>query len=201
MRGQWSSDLVGLHTTSHWVFCYRSFTHTNSTNKVVLKGFFSVLLSCTQCQYRLSVLFIRYTEVTQSNVIFFRNTLFIFTQLHIHTWSLLGATTGTAGVNGLAQGHLSGGKWGWELSAYFFVLFLHFAQLTFQIPGLFFFLHTGWYLVHHTPFSSTAMTDEQKARLSTKRPLTKEEYEARQSVIRKVVDPETGRTRWARAFH
>lgn len=41
------------------------------------------------------------------------------------------------------------------------------------------------------------MTDEQKARLSTKRPLTKEEYEARQSVIRKVVDPETGRTRWA----
>lgn len=39
------------------------------------------------------------------------------------------------------------------------------------------------------------MTDEQKARLSTKRPLTKEEYEARQSVIRKVVDPETGRTR------
>nr|XP_020458216.1 ADP-ribosylation factor-like protein 6-interacting protein 4 [Monopterus albus] len=42
------------------------------------------------------------------------------------------------------------------------------------------------------------MTDEQKARLSTKRPLTKEEYEARQSVIRKVVDPETGRTRLVR---
>lgn len=42
------------------------------------------------------------------------------------------------------------------------------------------------------------MTDEQKARLSTKRPLTKEEYEARQSVIRRVVDPETGRTRWAK---
>lgn len=41
------------------------------------------------------------------------------------------------------------------------------------------------------------MTDEQKARLSTKRPLTKEEYEARQSVIRRVVDPETGRTRQA----
>ena len=40
------------------------------------------------------------------------------------------------------------------------------------------------------------MTDEQKARLATKRPLTKEEYEARQSVIRRVVDPETGRTRW-----
>lgn len=48
-------------------------------------------------------------------------------------------------------------------------------------------------------FSSAVMTDEQKARLSTKRPLTKEEYEARQSVIRKVVDPETGRTRWAKA--
>lgn len=47
--------------------------------------------------------------------------------------------------------------------------------------------------------SSAVMTDEQKARLSTKRPLTKEEYEARQSVIRKVVDPETGRTRWAKA--
>uniref|UniRef100_A0A665W5X2 ADP-ribosylation factor-like protein 6-interacting protein 4 n=1 Tax=Echeneis naucrates TaxID=173247 RepID=A0A665W5X2_ECHNA len=42
------------------------------------------------------------------------------------------------------------------------------------------------------------MTDEQKARLTTKRPLTKEEYEARQSVIRKVVDPETGRTRLVR---
>lgn len=43
-----------------------------------------------------------------------------------------------------------------------------------------------------------AMTDEQKARLSTKRPLTKEEYEARQSVIRRVLDPETGRTRLVR---
>lgn len=42
------------------------------------------------------------------------------------------------------------------------------------------------------------MTDEQKARLSTKRPLTKEEYEARQSIIRRVVDPETGRTRLVR---
>ena len=39
------------------------------------------------------------------------------------------------------------------------------------------------------------MTDEQKARLSTKRPLTKEEYEARQSIIRRVVDHESGRTR------
>uniref|UniRef100_A0A3Q1AMW8 ADP-ribosylation factor-like protein 6-interacting protein 4 n=1 Tax=Amphiprion ocellaris TaxID=80972 RepID=A0A3Q1AMW8_AMPOC len=45
---------------------------------------------------------------------------------------------------------------------------------------------------------ATVMTDEQKARLSTKRPLTKEEYEARQSVIRRVVDPETGRTRLVR---
>lgn len=51
------------------------------------------------------------------------------------------------------------------------------------------------YYVHCTLFSSAVMTDEQKARLSTKRPLTKEEYEARQSVIRRVVDPETGRTR------
>ncbi|XP_061880491.1 ADP-ribosylation factor-like protein 6-interacting protein 4 [Entelurus aequoreus] len=42
------------------------------------------------------------------------------------------------------------------------------------------------------------MTDEQKARLATRRPLTKEEYDARQSVIRKVVDPETGRTRLVR---
>ncbi|KAG7257800.1 hypothetical protein CRUP_037336 [Coryphaenoides rupestris] len=42
------------------------------------------------------------------------------------------------------------------------------------------------------------MTDEQKARLSTKRPLTKEEYEARQSIIRRVVDPESGRTRLVR---
>lgn len=43
-----------------------------------------------------------------------------------------------------------------------------------------------------------AMTDEQKAKLSTRRPLTKEEYEARQSVIRRVLDPETGRTRLIR---
>lgn len=49
--------------------------------------------------------------------------------------------------------------------------------------------------LQHICFFSAVMTDEQKARLSTKRPLTKEEYEARQSVIRKVVDPETGRTR------
>lgn len=49
-------------------------------------------------------------------------------------------------------------------------------------------------VVHKCCFCEV-MTDEQKARLSTKRPLTKEEYEARQSVIRRVVDPETGRTR------
>lgn len=30
------------------------------------------------------------------------------------------------------------------------------------------------------------------------KPMTKEEWDARQSVIRKVVDPETGRTRWER---
>lgn len=42
------------------------------------------------------------------------------------------------------------------------------------------------------------MTDEQKASFSTKRPMTKEEYEARQSVIRRVVDPQTGRTRLVR---
>lgn len=54
----------------------------------------------------------------------------------------------------------------------------------------------GIEFLKHTLLSSAVMTDEQKARLSTKRPLTKEEYEARQSVIRRVVDPETGRTRW-----
>ncbi|KAL7839456.1 hypothetical protein SRHO_G00261140 [Serrasalmus rhombeus] len=43
-----------------------------------------------------------------------------------------------------------------------------------------------------------AMTDEQKASFSTKRPMTKEEYEARQSVIRRVLDPATGRTRLIR---
>ncbi|KAG9333201.1 hypothetical protein JZ751_012982 [Albula glossodonta] len=43
-----------------------------------------------------------------------------------------------------------------------------------------------------------AMTDEQKARISTKRPMTKEQWEAQQSIIRRVVDPETGRTRLVR---
>ena len=46
-------------------------------------------------------------------------------------------------------------------------------------------------------FVSPVMTDEQKARLSTKRPITKEEYDARQSIIRRVVDPESGLTRYA----
>lgn len=58
-----------------------------------------------------------------------------------------------------------------------------------QMGGCFVFVH------------SVAMTDEQKARLSTKRPLTKEEYEAKQSVIRRVVDPETGRTRYTNAIY
>lgn len=52
----------------------------------------------------------------------------------------------------------------------------------------------------HTSVPPAVMTDEQKARLSTKRPMTKEEYEARQSVIRKVLDPETGRTRYSTSF-
>uniref|UniRef100_A0A673L1Q4 ADP-ribosylation factor-like protein 6-interacting protein 4 n=1 Tax=Sinocyclocheilus rhinocerous TaxID=307959 RepID=A0A673L1Q4_9TELE len=42
------------------------------------------------------------------------------------------------------------------------------------------------------------MTDEQKASFCTKRPMTKEDYEAKQSVIRRVLDPETGRTRLVR---
>ncbi|XP_060699342.1 ADP-ribosylation factor-like protein 6-interacting protein 4 isoform X1 [Hemiscyllium ocellatum] len=39
------------------------------------------------------------------------------------------------------------------------------------------------------------VTDEQKTRIQAMRPMTKEEWEARQSVIRRVVDPETGRLR------
>ncbi|XP_032656432.1 ADP-ribosylation factor-like protein 6-interacting protein 4 isoform X2 [Chelonoidis abingdonii] len=39
------------------------------------------------------------------------------------------------------------------------------------------------------------LTDEQKSRIQAMKPMTKEEWDARQSVIRKVVDPETGRTR------
>ncbi|XP_030358327.1 ADP-ribosylation factor-like protein 6-interacting protein 4 isoform X4 [Strigops habroptila] len=37
--------------------------------------------------------------------------------------------------------------------------------------------------------------DEQKSRIQAMKPMTKEEWDARQSVIRRVVDPETGRTR------
>lgn len=40
------------------------------------------------------------------------------------------------------------------------------------------------------------LTDEQKSRIQAMKPMTKEEWDARQSIIRKVVDPETGRTRW-----
>ncbi|XP_032899800.1 ADP-ribosylation factor-like protein 6-interacting protein 4 [Amblyraja radiata] len=38
-------------------------------------------------------------------------------------------------------------------------------------------------------------TDEQRARIQAMRPMTKEEWDARQSIIRRVVDPETGRER------
>lgn len=41
------------------------------------------------------------------------------------------------------------------------------------------------------------LTDEQKSRIQAMKPMTKEEWDARQSVIRKVVDPETGRTRYS----
>lgn len=40
------------------------------------------------------------------------------------------------------------------------------------------------------------LTDEQKSRIQAMKPMTKEEWDARQSVIRRVVDPETGRTRY-----
>ncbi|KAM8961920.1 ADP-ribosylation factor-like protein 6-interacting protein 4 [Pelodytes ibericus] len=39
------------------------------------------------------------------------------------------------------------------------------------------------------------LTDEQKSRIQAMKPMTKEEWDARQSVIRKVIDPETGRMR------
>lgn len=45
------------------------------------------------------------------------------------------------------------------------------------------------------PYSLPVLTDEQKSRIQAMKPMTKEEWDARQSVIRKVVDPETGRTR------
>lgn len=47
------------------------------------------------------------------------------------------------------------------------------------------------------PSPLQVLTDEQKSRIQAMKPMTKEEWDARQSVIRKVVDPETGRTRWA----
>ncbi|XP_043834314.1 ADP-ribosylation factor-like protein 6-interacting protein 4 [Dromiciops gliroides] len=43
--------------------------------------------------------------------------------------------------------------------------------------------------------SGPVLTDEQKSRIQAMKPMTKEEWDARQSIIRKVVDPETGRTR------
>ncbi|RMC05749.1 hypothetical protein DUI87_17292 [Hirundo rustica rustica] len=43
--------------------------------------------------------------------------------------------------------------------------------------------------------SGPVLTDEQKSRIQAMKPMTKEEWDARQSVIRRVVDPETGRTR------
>ena len=46
------------------------------------------------------------------------------------------------------------------------------------------------------PSHLPVLTDEQKSRIQAMKPMTKEEWDARQSVIRKVVDPETGRTRW-----
>ncbi|XP_053328300.1 ADP-ribosylation factor-like protein 6-interacting protein 4 isoform X2 [Spea bombifrons] len=39
------------------------------------------------------------------------------------------------------------------------------------------------------------LTDEQKTRIQAMKPMTKEEWDARQSVIRRVMDPETGRMR------
>lgn len=44
-------------------------------------------------------------------------------------------------------------------------------------------------------YSVPVLTDEQKSRIQAMKPMTKAEWDARQSVIRKVVDPETGRTR------
>ncbi|XP_023383912.1 ADP-ribosylation factor-like protein 6-interacting protein 4 [Pteropus vampyrus] len=49
--------------------------------------------------------------------------------------------------------------------------------------------------VTSVPSPLQVLTDEQKFRIQAMKPMTKEEWDARQSVIRKVVDPETGRTR------
>ncbi|KAK7165493.1 hypothetical protein R3I94_003757 [Phoxinus phoxinus] len=54
------------------------------------------------------------------------------------------------------------------------------------------------WLNEETKEPGPVMTDEQKESFCTKRPMTKEEYDARQSIIRRVVDPETGRTRLIR---
>ncbi|XP_039518093.1 ADP-ribosylation factor-like protein 6-interacting protein 4 [Pimephales promelas] len=54
------------------------------------------------------------------------------------------------------------------------------------------------WLNEETKEPGPVMTDEQKETFCTKRPMTKEEYDARQSIIRRVVDPETGRTRLIR---
>ncbi|KAG8456055.1 hypothetical protein GDO86_002017 [Hymenochirus boettgeri] len=39
------------------------------------------------------------------------------------------------------------------------------------------------------------LSDEQKSRIQAMKPMTKDEWDARQSVIRRVIDPETGRMR------
>ncbi|XP_053557757.1 ADP-ribosylation factor-like protein 6-interacting protein 4 [Bombina bombina] len=43
--------------------------------------------------------------------------------------------------------------------------------------------------------SGPILTDEQKTRIQAMKPMTKEEWDARQSVVRRVLDPETGRIR------
>ncbi|XP_007448742.1 PREDICTED: ADP-ribosylation factor-like protein 6-interacting protein 4 isoform X3 [Lipotes vexillifer] len=52
-----------------------------------------------------------------------------------------------------------------------------------------------WHRAAEEDEDGPVLTDEQKSRIQAMKPMTKEEWDARQSVIRKVVDPETGRTR------
>lgn len=52
-----------------------------------------------------------------------------------------------------------------------------------------------WHRAAEEEEDGPVLTDEQKSRIQAMKPMTKEEWDARQSVIRKVVDPETGRTR------
>lgn len=52
-----------------------------------------------------------------------------------------------------------------------------------------------WHRAAKEEEDGPVLTDEQKSRIQAMKPMTKEEWDARQSVIRKVVDPETGRTR------